>query len=279
MDKRESGRSGLEGLAIGPRWLAAAALAALLAAAAHPGQAQQSAATSAPAIVTNSIGMRFVRIPAGSFMMGAVEQDRQAGPHEKPRHRVTISKPFYLAQFELTLAQWEAMMGRSPYVGSRSNPYYDLPGMAARINRPDHPATISWNESQEFIRRLNQKEGHQRYRLPTESEWEYAARAGTTTVYSFGDDTGQLGRYAWFGESFGTGGTHPVGQKPANPWGLHDIHGNVWEWVQDWYAADALRARRGRRSCRAGQRHAARGSGRKLALNRRRLAFVGAARL
>jgi formylglycine-generating enzyme required for sulfatase activity len=239
MDKRELGRSGLEVSAIGPRWLAAAALAAMLAAAVQPGQAQQPAVTAAPATVTNSIGMRFVRIPAGSFMMGAVEQDRQGGPHEKPRHRVAISKPFYLAQFELTLAQWEAVMGRSPYVGPRSNSYYDLPGMAARINRPDHPATISWNESQEFIRLLNQKEGHQRYRLPTEAEWEYAARAGTTTVYSFGDDTGQLGRHAWFGESFATGGTHPVGQKPANPWGLHDIHGNVWEWVQDWYAPDA----------------------------------------
>jgi formylglycine-generating enzyme required for sulfatase activity len=188
MDKRELRRSGLEVSAIGPRWLAVAALAAMLAAAAQPGQAQQPAATAAPASVTNSIGMRFVRIPAGSFMMGAVEQDRQAGAHEKPRHRVTTSKPFYLAQFELTLAQWEAVVGRSPNVGSRSNPYYDLPGMAARINRPDHPATISWNESPEFISRLNQKEGHQRYRLPTEAEWEYAARAGTTTVYSFGDD-------------------------------------------------------------------------------------------
>ena len=98
---------------------------------------------------------------------------------------------------------------------------------------PDHPATISWNGSQDFIRRLNQKEGHQRYRLPTEAEWEYAARTGTTTVYSFGDNASQLGRYAWFGESFATGGTHPVGQKPANPRGLHDVHGNVWEWVQD----------------------------------------------
>jgi formylglycine-generating enzyme required for sulfatase activity len=126
-----------------PTWLATAALAAMLAATAQPGQGQQVAATAAPATVTNSIGMRFVRIPAGSFMMGAVEQDGDAGPHEKPRHRVTISKPFYLAQFELTLAQWQAVMGQSPYVGARSNPYYDLPGMAARINRPDHPATIS----------------------------------------------------------------------------------------------------------------------------------------
>jgi hypothetical protein len=102
-----------------------------------------------------------------------------------------------MAQFELTLAQWETVMDRSPCVGPRSNPFYDLPGMVARINRPDHPVTISWNEAQEFIRRLNQKEGQQGCRLPTEAEWEYAARVGTTTVYSCGDDSSQLGRYAW----------------------------------------------------------------------------------
>jgi formylglycine-generating enzyme required for sulfatase activity len=129
-------------------------------------------------------------------------------------------------------------MGGSPYVGARSNPFYDLPGMAARINRPSHPATVSWNEAQEFIRRLNQKEGHSRYSLPTEAQWEYAARAGTETAYSFGDDASQLGRYAWFDEDFASGSTHPVGQKGPNPWGLHDVHGNVWEWVQDWYGGN-----------------------------------------
>ena len=85
---------------------------------------------------------------------------------------------------------------------------------------------------------LNAREGHQRYRLPTETEWEYVARAGTTTAYSFGESEADLGRYAWFGQDFASGGSHPVGTKEPNPWGLYDIHGNVWEWVQDWYGAD-----------------------------------------
>ena len=127
-------------------------------------------------------------------------------------------------------------MGRSPYEEERSNPFYGLPGMAARVNQPTNPATVSWNDAQEFIRRLNAREGHTRYRLPAEAEWEYAARAGTTTAYSFGDDASQLSRYAWHGEDFATGSTHRVGQKAPNPWGLYDIHGNVWEWVQDWYS-------------------------------------------
>ncbi len=148
---------------------------------------------------------------------------------------MTVSKPFHLAKYEVTQAQWEAVMGSSPFTLDRSNPFYNLPGMAARITRPTHPATVSWNDAQEFIGRLNQKEGHNRYRLPTEAEWEYAARAGTTTTYSFGDDAKQLGEYAWYGEDFASGGSHPVGQKKPNPWGLHDVHGNAWEWVQDWY--------------------------------------------
>ena len=86
------------------------------------------------------------------------------------------------------------------------------------------------------IDRLNRKEGHTCYRLPTEAEWEYAARTGTTTAYSFGDDASLLGRYAWFGEDFATGSAHPVGQKLLNPWGLHDVCGNAWEWAQDWYS-------------------------------------------
>ena len=167
--------------------------------------------------------------------MGSPDSDPEARAFEKPRHEVTISRPFYLSRFEVTQAQWEAVMGSNPYTLDRSNPYYNLPGMAQRITRPNHPATVSWNDVQEFITRLNQKEGGNRYRLPTEAEWEYAARAGTTTAYSFGDNDADLGRHAWFGEDFATGGTHPVGQKAPNPWGLHDVHGNAWEWVQDWF--------------------------------------------
>ncbi|MCC2676900.1 MAG: hypothetical protein K0R58_3847 [Ramlibacter sp.] len=185
---------------------------------------------------TNSIGMEFVSIPAGTFQMGAGPSDREATISEKPQHRVTIGKPFHLGKFEVTQTQWEAVMGSSPFTLDRSNPYYSLPGMAARMRRPQVPATVSWNDAQEFIQRLNRKEGHTRYRLPTEAKWEYAARAGTTTAYSYGDDSNQLERYAWFGEDFATGSAHPVGQKLPNPWGLHDVHGNVWEWVQDWYS-------------------------------------------
>jgi len=185
---------------------------------------------------TNSIGMAFVLIPAGTFAMGAADDDREATAQEKPQHQVTITRPFYIGKFEVTQAQWLAVMGSSPYTGARSNPFLELPGMAARVVKPSNPVTVSWNEAQAFIQRLNQKEGHQRYRLPTEAEWEYAARAGTTTAYSFGNDARQLARHAWFGEDFATGGPHAVGLKAPNPWGLHDVHGNVWEWVQDWYA-------------------------------------------
>ena len=183
----------------------------------------------------NAIDMVFVQIPAGSFLMGSPDQVRDAGDNEKPQHRVTISQPFYLGKYEVTQAEWQAVMGSSSYSQKRNNDFYNLPGMASRLTGPNNPATVSWNDAQEFIRRLNEKEGHNRYRLPTEAEWEYAARAGTITAYSFGDDANELGRYAWYGEDFTSGSTHPVGRKDANPWGLHDMHGNVWEWVQDWY--------------------------------------------
>ncbi len=183
-----------------------------------------------------AIDIEFIEIPAGSFLMGSSSSDPDAQDFEKPQHQVTISKPFSIGRYEVTQAQWEAVIGSNPYTRDRSNPYYNLPGMAARITRPDHPATVSWNDAQEFISRLNALEGHTRYRLPTEAEWEYAARAGTTTAYSFGSRVADLGRYAWHGEDFSSGGSHPVGQKEANPWGLYDVHGNAWEWVNDWYS-------------------------------------------
>jgi len=99
---------------------------------------------------------------------------------------------------------------------------------------------VSWNDVQDFIRRLNQQEGKDKYRLPTEAEWEYTARAGSKTKYCFGDDSDELGAYAWYDGNSGDR-THPVGRKKPNTWGLYDMHGNVWEWVQDWkgkYPAD-----------------------------------------
>ncbi|MDO4249336.1 MAG: formylglycine-generating enzyme family protein [Neisseria sp.] len=216
------------------------ALAATLFAACSQAEtpAEANAKPAAPMQVrTNSIGMTFSAIAAGSFLMGSADDDPAAFAVEKPQRRVNISKPFYIGQYEVTQADWEKVMGENPYARDRSNPYYNLPGMAARITRPNHPATVSWQDTQEFIAKLNQLEKTTRYRLPTEAEWEYAARAGTQTAYSFGDHEADLGKHAWFGEDFASGGTHPVGQKLPNAWGLYDVHGNVWEWVQDDFSA------------------------------------------
>lgn len=169
-----------------------------------------------PSTYKNSIGIEFVLIPAGTFEMGSLDGDSD----ERPLHTVTLSKPFYLGKYEVTQAQWQAVMGDNPSLFQGD---------------PNRPVEQVWfNDVQDFISKLNAKEGGARYRLPTEAEWEYAARAGTTTAYSFGDDASQLGQYAWYKDN-SNGQTHAVGQKKPNPWGLFDMHGNVWEWVQDWY--------------------------------------------
>ena len=169
---------------------------------------------------TNSIGMEFVVITAGSFMMGSDKSVKGVYPHEMPQHRVTISKPLYMGKFEATQAQWTAVMGDNP----------------SEFKRSDNPVeNVSWDDVQEFIQRLNAREEHTRYRLPTEAEWEYAARAGTDSAYSFGDDTREIERYAWIDGSYDADTAQPVGQKHPNPWGLYDMYGNVWEWVADWF--------------------------------------------
>jgi formylglycine-generating enzyme required for sulfatase activity len=165
---------------------------------------------------TNSIGMEFVLIPAGSFVMGSASGYNE----EIPEHPVTISRPFYLGKYEVTQAQWEAVMGENS---------------PSRHKGPANPVeNVSWEEVREFIEKLNKKEGTARYRLPTEAEWEYAARAGTDTPYFFGNDKKELSEYAWHGDN-SRGRTHPAGEKRPNPWGLYDIYGNVWEWVEDWF--------------------------------------------
>jgi formylglycine-generating enzyme required for sulfatase activity len=182
--------------------------------------------TPAPTLETrlNSIGMELVLIPAGEFMMGA----EQGEPDEKPVHRVIIQRPFYLGKYEVTQAQWQDVMGTNPshFKGDPQRP----------VER------VSWTMAQEFITKLNAREGHTLYRLPTEAEWEYAARAGSTSKYSFGDDDALLEQYAWYAKN-DKGTTHPVGQLKPNAWGLYDMHGNVWEWIQDWrgpYPAEAV---------------------------------------
>jgi len=164
--------------------------------------------------LTNSIGMEMVLIPAGSFVMGSEAHDSQ-----KPVHPVSISKPFYVGKYEVTQAQWEEVMGDNP----------------SHFKGREHPVEmVSWEDVQGFIRRLNEKEGTTGYRLPTEAEWEYAARAGTSTAYFFGDDGEELFNYAWYKDN-SENKTQVVGLKEPNAWGLYDVHGNVWEWVEDWY--------------------------------------------
>ena len=162
--------------------------------------------------ITNSIGMKFALISEGDFMMGSKEFD-----YAKPVHKVTISNPFYLGIYPVTQREWEAVMGDNP----------------SHFKGDDLPVeNVSWDKVQKFIKKLNEKEGIHKYRLPSEAEWEYTARAGTTTRYSFGDDESELGDYSWYSNN-SEGKTHPVGQKNPNPWDLYDMHGNVWEWVQD----------------------------------------------
>jgi formylglycine-generating enzyme required for sulfatase activity len=163
----------------------------------QPPEPETTAEPTWPQTLTNSIDMEFILIPAGEFLMGSNDGDND----EKPVHKVTISEPFYLGKYQVTQAQWEALMG--------NNPSY----FKGDSNRPVEK--ISWNDAQEFIRKLNEKEGSSKYRLPTEAEWEYACRAGTTTAYSLGDDPRQLGEYAWYDEN-SKGETHPVGQLRPN---------------------------------------------------------------
>lgn len=184
----------------------------------------------------NSIGMEFIRVPKGTFFMGSEKDDPEAYDIEKPRHEVTISEDFYLGKYEVTQQEWENVMGSNPYDTERNNGYGGY--LNENFISPENPVTVSWKDAQEFIQKLNKLEGHDRYKLPTEAEWEYAARAGSATAYSFGDDKNYLDNYAWHSEQFGSGHHHQVGQKLPNPWGLFDMHGNVWEWVADYYSRE-----------------------------------------
>ncbi len=166
------------------------------------------------------VKMEFVLIPAGSFEMGSNEKD-----YEKPPHKVTFAKPFYLGKYEVTQAQWDAVVGQTPlHDGKRMQHYF---------KNPAHPLeSASWLDCQTFFKKLKEKVPGREFRLPSEAEWEYACRAGSTTRFSFGNDEKDLDDHAWY-RSNANLSTHPVGQKKPNAWGLHDMHGNVWEWCQD----------------------------------------------
>jgi formylglycine-generating enzyme required for sulfatase activity len=177
-------------------------------------------------------GSGFVQIPAGEFLMGA----RDGAASEQPVHRVRISKRFEMGKLEVTQAQWQAVMGsahpsRDPGRGANGEAAAEV--SPSHFKGPTLPVeTVSWNDVQRFLTTLNARDTKYVYRLPTEAEWEYASRAGST-----GDSTGNLSDIAWFEANAG-GQPQPAGQKRPNAWGLLDMQGNLSEWVSDWYGFD-----------------------------------------
>jgi len=187
--------------------------------------------------VTNSIGMELVEIPAGKFTMGSPAGEKHRIEGTEAQVRVTLTKPFGLGKYEVTQGQFKKVMDTEPWNGA---------GFVEVKTDKDCPATyISWDDATAFCEKLTAIErkagklsADEEYRLPTEAQWEYACRAGTTTAFSFGDDVSQLGEYAWFegnADDAGEQYAHKVGLKKPNPWGLHDMHGNLLEWCSDWH--------------------------------------------
>lgn len=179
-----------------------------------------------PKEFTNGLGMKFVWIPPGQFQMGSPKDEKQRSPDEH-QHKITLSKGFYMAVTLVTQEQWKEVMEKNPSM------------FAGEKNLPVD--SVTWNECQDFLKKLKAKD-KKAYRLPTEAEWEYACRAGTTTPYSFGETI--TAKQANFLDSeiaekgkkdLSRFKTTPVGAFPANAWGLHDMHANLWQWCQDWY--------------------------------------------
>lgn len=159
----------------------------------------------------------FCWCPPGKFLMGTPKEERRWSDREdETQHEVTLTRGFWIGKYEVTQAQWQALM--------RSNPSDD--------KGPENPVEgVSWKLLKTFLKKMGKG-----YRLPTEAEWEYACRAGSATRFCFVDDEERRGVYAWWYEKNCAFNPHPVGQKKPNAWGIHDMHGNVWEWCADWFA-------------------------------------------
>ena len=197
--------------------------------------------------ITNSIGMRLVEIPAGAFLMGSAADDKHANADEQPQHRVQITQPFYLGVFEVTQQQYQMIMGENPSeFSARGRSRKRVTGLDTSRFPVEH---VRWTEALEFCGKLSrlpaERSAGRVYRLPSEAEWEFACRAGTTTSYHFGNALSST--QANFNGKLPSPGAQPgpflgrpttVGSYQANAWGLYDMHGNVWEWCSDWFRAD-----------------------------------------
>ena len=216
----------------------------------YPNDVQEGNDSSSP------VEFEMIRFEPGTFMMGSPKSDRKRGNDEEGADgkpvEVTITSAFAIGKYEVTQRQWFAVMDENPSLSSKEvyckDDYIKVTLKSGKKVGmcPNHPVEkVSWSDTQAFFRRLNEKEGIKGclknpravgcWRLPTEAEWEYAARSGTTSRYSFGDDEGDLRDYAWYVVN-SNDEAHAVGIKEANPKGLHDMHGNVWEWTMDKYA-------------------------------------------
>ena len=184
---------------------------------ANADQASSVLASNLTIDLGGGVPMEFVLIQPGAFQMGSTHRS-----DEQPVHSVTIAKPFYLGKYLVTQAQWQRING---------------PMNASNFKGATNPVeTVGCNECEWFMTKLRKQAPGYTYRLPTEAEWEYACRAGSTGDYCFGSETNRLGEYAWYGAN-SNNRHHPVGEKKPNAWGLYDMHGNIWEWCADVYHA------------------------------------------
>lgn len=180
--------------------------------------------------VTNSLGMKFALIPAGSFQMGS-PMNEEGGHADEAQHEVTLTKPFYVGTTEVTQGQYLKVIGKNPSNFQK--------GTVREDDSSDYPVdSVTWQNAVDFCRKLNEmpeeKAAGRSYRLPTEAEWEYACRAGSSGPYNAIEEPEQLHHAAWY-KANAENTTHPTGVLKPNSWGLYDMHGNVWEWCHDHY--------------------------------------------